>query len=159
MSEQQLPWPPETGVWKTYPMHCHCGTIRWNITISPPLFPSDDPENKGTYAAVDCHCSYCQRNGILPIHPKSANVVFTQGLEERKEYLTASKKCPQWFCGQCGSCIGTDLSVLAKEMGMEGRYSINLRMLKDFDVSKIEVKKVGGMDMKDAPPKYPPFEV
>jgi hypothetical protein len=32
-------------------------------------------------------------------------------------------------------------------------------MLKDFDRSKIQVVKKEGSDMKDLPPKYPPFEV
>lgn len=56
-------------------------------------------------------------------------MVFTQGVEERKEYLTASGKCPQWFCGKCGSAIGTDLRVLMKEMGVEDRFSINVSSL------------------------------
>lgn len=126
LSPPQPPWPTETGTYHTYPMHCHCGAIRWNITISPPLFPEHDPDNKGTYSAVDCGCSYCQRNGILPVHPKVENVVWTQGLEDRREYLTASKKCPQWFCGKCGSSLGTDLRVLMEEMGMEGRVAVNV---------------------------------
>lgn len=63
-----------------------------------------------------------------------------------------------------------------KEMGLEERVAVNvsastpckgnrltghsqLRMLKDFDASKVKLKKIEGMDMKDAPPKYPPFEV
>jgi hypothetical protein len=55
-------------------------------------------------------------------------MVFTQGVEERKEYLTASGKCPQWFCGKCGSAIGTDLRVLMKKMGVEDRFSINVSL-------------------------------
>lgn len=122
----QAPWPEETGVWHTYKMHCHCGTIRWTLNISPPLFPDHDPENKGIYSPVNCECSYCQRNGILPIHPKVENIVWEQGLEDRKEYLTASKKCPQWFCGKCGSSIGTDLRSLCEREGMEARIGINV---------------------------------
>lgn len=131
---QQPPWPQETGVWHTYPMHCHCATIRWTITVSPPIYPEHDPENKGTYPAVDCNCSYCERNGILPIHPLTKNIKWVQGREEMRSYLTASKKCPQWFCGRCGSTIGTDLGAMLEGMGMEGRWSINVS-ISDFSSS------------------------
>lgn len=125
--QPKAPWPPSTETWHTYQLHCHCGTIRYKITISPPLFPEHDPQNTGTYDAVDCHCSYCVRNGILPIHPLAKNVEWEEkGLEWRKEYFTASKQHPHWFCGKCGSSLGTDLSGLPKEFVPEPRVGVNV---------------------------------
>lgn len=77
-----FPWPEETGVWQTYDLHCHCGVIRWKMSISPPLLESQ-AQGKGIYTAILCDCSYCERNGVIACHPKAKNVEFTQGLVGR----------------------------------------------------------------------------
>ncbi|USW49437.1 Putative Mss4-like superfamily protein [Septoria linicola] len=82
MPDQELPskppWPEETGIWATYPMHCHCGAIRYNMKISPPLF-EEQAEGKGVYPVTSCNCSYCERTGYLTVHPRAENVTFTRG--------------------------------------------------------------------------------
>ena len=42
----------------TYDAGCHCGYIKFSLTLSPPL-----PE----YKVLDCNCSICRRNGYLLI--------------------------------------------------------------------------------------------
>lgn len=73
------PWPPETGVWATYALACHCTAIKWTMKISPPLLESQ-AEGKGVYTAIECECSHCERKGQISCHPKMENVVFTEGL-------------------------------------------------------------------------------
>ena len=119
------PWPPETSTWNTYPLHCHCGSIRFNIKLSPPLFPSDDTKNEGMYTVGECNCSYCERNGYLSVHPKQENVEFTQGEDKITKYYFGKKECPHWFCKDCGSVVATDLSKLCEGMGIEKRYGIS----------------------------------
>lgn len=41
---------------KTYEAGCHCGYIKFNVTLSPPL-----PQNK----PLQCDCSACRRFGYL----------------------------------------------------------------------------------------------
>lgn len=41
---------------QTYPASCHCGYIRFSVTLSPPL-----PE----YKPLECNCSACRRFGYL----------------------------------------------------------------------------------------------
>lgn len=90
----ELPWPKESGVWHTYNLHCHCGTVRYNMTISPPLLPEHIPveaQDKSIYTAVDCKCSHCERDGAIMIHPLTKNVEFTRGKDRLKEYRFGNK--------------------------------------------------------------------
>lgn len=41
---------------QTYPGGCHCGYIRFEVTLSPPL---------DEQTVVDCNCSMCRRGGYL----------------------------------------------------------------------------------------------
>ena len=77
------PWPQETGVWASYALHCHCGAIRYNMKLSPPIFESE-AEGKGVYPVMSCNCSYCERVGYLTVHPLVENVEFTQGTTQCK---------------------------------------------------------------------------
>jgi len=120
------PWPEESGIWATYALHCHCGAIHFNITISPPLLESE-AQGKGVYTATICDCSHCERLGYIVCHPKVENVEFKQGLEDRVEYRCAGKKNPHWFCRKCGSGVGTDIrDVTENVMKTEARYTVNV---------------------------------
>lgn len=48
--------PPEARSDQTYEAGCHCGYIKFSVTLSPPL-----PE----YEVVQCDCSACRRFGYL----------------------------------------------------------------------------------------------
>lgn len=122
------PWPPETGIWASYALHCHCGAIRLTMKVSPPLL-SSQAEGKGVYPAVVCNCSHCTRQGYIACHPKVENVEFTKGLEDRAEYRCGGKKNPHWFCRKCGCVVGTDITDMmtnAMGMGDELRFTINV---------------------------------
>lgn len=122
----EVPWTQPNGIYATYELHCHCGAIRYNMKISPPLH-QEETESKEQCVAVECNCSHCERKGIITVHPLAKHIEFTQGLEDRVNYYTAMKKNPHWFCRKCGSTLGTDLTYLMKEvLGMENRCSINV---------------------------------
>ena len=166
-----FPWPEATEEEATYDLHCHCGTIRYTITISPPLYT--EHSTKGDqYPAVECACSWCQRNGEICVHPLSKNVKWVHGGDHRGEYYFGKKIAPHWFCKTCASTLGGDMGPLMKKMGMEERMTINvsprawqasasnimqltpqfkLRMLKDFDRTKLKINPVTAM--KEAQPK------
>ncbi|RMZ05651.1 hypothetical protein D0864_02431 [Hortaea werneckii] len=160
----EFPWPPATGEEATYDLHCHCydlhchcGTIRYTITISPPLY-SEHSAQGDQYPAVECACSWCQRNGEICVHPLSKDVISTHGGDHRGEYYFGKTIAPHWFCKTCASTLGGDMGPLMKEMGMEERMTINLtprfklRMLKDFDRTTLKINPVTAM--KEAQPKY-----
>ena len=120
------PWPESNGIWATYDLHCHCGAIRYKMKISPPLLP-EDTQGKEQYTAVECHCSHCERQGALCVHPLTKNVEFTQGFEDKGVHLTASKRNPHYFCKTCGCFVATDLTYLMEEVfKTESRLTINV---------------------------------
>lgn len=96
------------------------------MKLSPPLY-KEETEGKEQCVAVECNCSYCERNGYIGVHPLASDVEFTQGLEHRISYWTGNKKNPHWFCGKCGSVVATDLTWLMENVfKMENRVTVNV---------------------------------
>lgn len=62
-------------------------------------------------------------------------------------YLTGRRKNPHWFCKNCGSTLGTDLTWLMENVlgDEEPRVTVNLRMLRDVRVRELKVSKREGM--------------
>ncbi|EME43589.1 hypothetical protein DOTSEDRAFT_72827 [Dothistroma septosporum NZE10] len=150
-AKPSTPWPEETGVWATYNLHCHCGAVRLNVKVSPPFFESE-AEGKGTYPVTECDCSYCERQGYQAVHPLQSNVCFTQGQDNLTKYYCGNKQNPHLFCKHCGSVMMTDLTAMGKFLPGDPRYTVNVRMLEDYDSSKLTIQKVEFM--KNMPPKY-----
>lgn len=61
---------PESKPSQTYEAGCHCGYVRFSVTLSPPL-----PE----YKPLECNCSACRRFGYLLVC-KSDMAVQQSGL-------------------------------------------------------------------------------
>lgn len=126
------PWPLQgNGVSATYPLHCHCGLVKYTATLSPPMFASQTQEGKPErWSAVECNCSHCERVGAINVHPFIKDVVFTQGKEHMVEYRSGAGNNPHWNCGKCGCFLVTDLTYLQKMVGEpEPRYALNVSSL------------------------------
>lgn len=121
----QTPWPDSNGISATYSLHCHCGAVKYNITVSPPLY-KEHAQGKEQWQAVECNCSHCERTGAINVHPFSKDVEFTQGKENMVEYRCAGKKNPHFNCRFCGCFLVTNLEGILGEMGMESRYAVNV---------------------------------
>ena len=68
----------------THEGNCHCGAVRFTITLTPPL-----PEQN----VSSCDCSICTRNGYLLVYPLDKDVTWHQGYEG----LTVSLSIPTPF--------------------------------------------------------------
>ena len=66
--------------------------------------------------------------GAINVHPLTQNVEFTQGRENMTEYRSGGKKNPHLICKVCGCFLASDLSVIMKDMGLESRMAINVRL-------------------------------
>lgn len=124
----QVPWTEATDKSATYIGHCHCGAVQYKATISPPLYASATPAD-GQYEVVNCDCSICERNGYLLVYPFQKDIEWIGDSQEHmKKYYMANKVCPHFFCENCGSSIGPDLTVVAQHMGGDPRFALNVSM-------------------------------
>jgi hypothetical protein len=91
--------PAQTGTFETLEGNCHCGLVRVQFKISPPL---------KEYPVVSCNCSVCSRNGYLLIYPYREDITILQGEEALKTYTFARKRNQHKFCSNCGSSMFFD---------------------------------------------------
>ncbi|GAB7342927.1 hypothetical protein MBLNU457_g1037t1 [Dothideomycetes sp. NU457] len=135
---------------ETYQANCHCGAVQYNVTLSPPLFPtSDAPEER--WPVISCNCSVCKKNGFLLVHPFAQNVHFTKGRENLSEYRWNTGRCAFLFCKTCGSSIGGDLTK-AGDIDGGPRMNMNVRMFRNIDLKALQYREVDGKNMM--PGKY-----
>lgn len=136
---------------KTYEAGCHCGYIKFSVTLSPPL-----PANK----PLQCDCSACRRFGYLlvckftiPCHYSVFPLpfIYVWGIKAKLTYTTTdptrdqvkwhsdswdrlsryrfnTKQKDQLFCGKCGASIGIDFREFLKPRMLFG-ISVSLFVL------------------------------
>ncbi|CAI7675414.1 unnamed protein product [Penicillium manginii] len=129
--------PTPTSETSSHTGQCHCGTVRFKFTISPPL---------SQYPVNACNCSICTKNGYLLAYPSRKNFAFEKGQDSLKEYQFATKKVWHQFCGECGSScfirIPDNFPVVSE--GVDPVIAVNVRMLDDYDYEKLQLNKVDG---------------
>lgn len=112
----KTPWSPPNGIFCTYSMHCRCGTIRWGMKPSPPLFEEETQGKKRKDVwQWNADAPIARENGYWGVHPLAKDVIFTHGLANRAEYLCGNKSCPHLFFKSCGCTIGTDLKRVCRK--------------------------------------------
>jgi hypothetical protein len=94
----QLP-PFDPANCQTYEAGCHCGTVKYSVTLSPPL-----TEQK----VVSCNCSICSRNGYLFVYPLREHFRLKSGEDALKSYSFGPKRVLHKFCTKCGSSVFLD---------------------------------------------------
>lgn len=143
---------------QTYPCSCHCGSITFTVTLSPPLTEQ---------TVMECNCSICRRVGYLlvctshsphptpfPRHsvlkstdpPKEAVVFSEDSLPRLSRYQFNTKQIDHLFCGNCGSSLGIDFC----EFRQKG-YGISVRAFNNVDLEGLKYKKWDGKA------KLPPY--
>ncbi|KAI1471341.1 uncharacterized protein F4812DRAFT_413632 [Daldinia caldariorum] len=116
----------------TYEAGCHCGYIKFAVTLSPPL-----PE----YKVVECNCSACTHLGYLLVYPKASEIVWhNDGRGRCASYRFNTKGKDQMFCPKCGTSLGIDfLDTLEDHV-----YGISARSFYGIDLSTLNYKKLDG---------------
>ncbi|ROW12879.1 hypothetical protein VPNG_04689 [Cytospora leucostoma] len=134
---------PESRPGQVYEAGCHCGYIKFDVTLSPPL-----PENK----VLNCNCSACRRFGYLlvwaiPPHaekdPDREKVQWRGDSEARlSRYRFNTKQKDQLFCPKCGASIGIDFRDFFKPK-FDG-FGISVRTFNGIDLDTLEYEKLDG---------------
>jgi hypothetical protein len=100
-SEQTMPSLPtfDPDNCQTYAGSCHCGTVQYDVVLSPPLLQ---------WKVVSCNCSICNRKGYLLVYPERSHLHMKSGEEALKDYSFGVKRLLHKFCGRCGSSVFFD---------------------------------------------------
>ncbi|KAJ5168529.1 uncharacterized protein N7482_004123 [Penicillium canariense] len=126
-----MPFPPTpTGESSTHSGNCHCGAVRFNFTLSPPL---------REYPTNSCNCSICTKNGYLLVYPFTKDFTIEKGEDTLKDYQFAERKVKHQFCGECGSSC---FIRLPEEFGPV--TAVNVRLLQNIDIESLNLNKVDG---------------
>lgn len=93
-----MPFPPTpTSERSFHSGNCHCGAVRFSLSLSPPLHE---------YPTNLCDCSICTKNGYLLLYPFLKDFTLESGEDVLKDYKFAERKVRHQFCGECGgSCF------------------------------------------------------
>ncbi|ROW06465.1 hypothetical protein VMCG_04387 [Cytospora schulzeri] len=132
MTTETAPEPPKPS--QAYEAGCHCGYVKFSVTLSPPL-----PE----YKPVNCDCSACRRFGYLLVYPNRDKVQWHGDAESRvSRYRFNTKEKDQMFCPKCGASLGIDFRDSFKPK-FDG-FGISVRTFNGIDLDTLEYKKFNG---------------
>ncbi|KAI1480653.1 hypothetical protein K445DRAFT_318592 [Daldinia sp. EC12] len=128
-AEEKVEDRKETG---TYEAGCHCGYIKFSVTLSPPL---------SEYKVLECNCSACTHLGYLLVYPKASDIVWHNNSRERcASYRFNTKQKDQMFCPKCGASLGIDFLDVFKDHV----YGINARSFYGIDLTTLNYRKGDG---------------
>ena len=76
---------------KTFAAACHCGTVRFRVTLS-----------EGLASARRCSCSFCTMRGAVAVSAHLDGIRFEQGEEDLTLYQFNTGTAKHYFCSKCG---------------------------------------------------------
>jgi hypothetical protein len=116
---------------RTYEGSCHCGAVRYEVTMTPPE------------KAVACNCSHCSRTGWLLTFVPAESFKLLSGEDQLQEYLFNKKHIHHQFCRNCG----VHPFSRANDKNGKPTVSINLRCIQEMDPSKLQVQTFDGKSL------------
>lgn len=113
---------------KAYQGGCHCGAVRYEVTLVEP------------FKALECNCSICKKAGFSLAFANASTFTLRQGKDSLSDYQFGKKRLHHYFCKTCGVrsfSEGTD------KTGAQS-FAVNLRCIDGLDLGSIEVRKYDG---------------
>jgi hypothetical protein len=113
---------------KTYAGSCHCGAVRYEVTMVPPE------------KAFACNCSICSRQGWLLAFVPAADFRLLADQGKLTDYQFGTKHSHHPFCRTCG------IRSFSRGVDNEGkpRCAVNLRCLEGLDPTALPVHTFDG---------------
>lgn len=112
---------------RTYTGGCHCGAVRFSVTMA-------------IEAGVACNCSICSKSAtVLAFAPGSA-FTLQSGQDDLVDYQFGQRRLHHLFCRRCG------LRSFSRGAMPDGTptVAINLRCVDGLDLAAIPVKAYDG---------------
>lgn len=126
MARRTMPGMSETK--PTYQGSCHCGAVRYEVTMATPD------------KAYACNCSICSRAGWLLTFTPADTFKLIAGEEHLKDYQFGKRHIHHLFCDTCGV---RPFSRGAHPGGGE-MVAVNLRCLSGLDATTLPVETFDG---------------
>ncbi|KAL7624054.1 hypothetical protein AAE478_005611 [Parahypoxylon ruwenzoriense] len=123
----------------THEAGCHCGYIKFSVTLSPPL-----PEHK----IMQCNCSACSHLGYLLVYPSAEEISWRSssndddGRDRVSRYRFNTRQKDHMFCPKCGASLGIDF----RDVFAEHTYGINVRTFYGIDLDTLSYRKLNGAE-------------
>jgi hypothetical protein len=115
----------------TYEGSCHCGAVKFNVTMAPPT------------KAYACNCSMCRRAGWLLAFTSADQVSITSGESELTDYQFGKKHIHHLFCRTCG------VRSFSRGKDKQGKetMAVNMRCLTGLDPTTLPVESFDGASL------------
>ena len=112
---------------KTYDGSCHCGAVKYQVTMEPTK-------------AMSCNCSICRRTGALLTFVPTSAFTLIAGADAQADYQFKQHRIHHMFCKTCG--------VRSFARGSDGKgnemIAINLRCVPAVDLDALEIQTFDG---------------
>jgi hypothetical protein len=115
----------------TYEGSCHCGAVRFTVTMAPPT------------KAYACNCSMCRRAGWLFTFVPGDQVTFLTGEGELTDYQFGNKHIHHLFCRTCGVRSFSR----GKDKNNNPTVALNLRCLTGLDPTTLPIENFDGASL------------
>jgi len=112
-----FPWVGEGG--------CHCGTVRYRVTIR-------------RAAGSECNCSMCRKKAAIHSLVPDADFELLSGDEVLTKYTFNTHVAQHLFCSRCG------IHSFGRPRSQPDKISINLRCLDDDLLEQFEIDHFDG---------------
>jgi hypothetical protein len=115
----------------TYEGSCHCGAVRFTVTMAPPT------------KAYACNCSMCRRAGWLIAFLPADKATIVAGERELTDYQFGKKHIHHLFCRTCGVRAFSR----GKDKNDNPTMAVNLRCLAGLDPTTLPVETFDGASL------------
>ncbi len=110
---------------KTYQGSCHCGTVRFEVTLDPDT-------------SVSCDCSICAKKGGIINRVTEENFKLLAPIENLSLYQFNKRIAKHYFCTTCG------IYTFHRPRTAPELWGVNVRCLEEIDLAAIEITEVHG---------------
>jgi len=107
----------------TYHGSCHCQAVRFEVDTT-------------IERVTVCNCSICTKKGIIHHRVAPENFRLLSGEDVLATYQFGTRVARHHFCSACG------IHVFTRPRAAPELYTINVRVLDDFDLAHTQVETV-----------------